>query len=388
MTTPVVLSLNGNVAASPTATGVINFTLSGNATVTALGNATVAGSGSFTLTSLTATTPLVANATFTFAPGDTLAMTVRVPAGVVIPALGDPGSATGNATIIGGTGKYEGATGSFPSLTGTGMATSLTTATIQVNGNGTVTVPAPPPPAINAGGVISASAYGGFAEIAPGSWIEIYGTGLSTTTRSWASADFTNNGLAAPTSLDGVKVTIGGQSAFVAYVSPNQVNALVPSNIGTGPLQLTLTNSRGTTPPYSITVRSLKPGLLAPQSLLTSGRQYVGALLPNSETLRGTPSNPARSGETLVIYGVGFGPVTPEVNAGVVSSALNSLVTKPQFLFGGTPGQVSYFGLAPGFTGLYQFNVEVPAVAANTALPLTFDVGGTAGTQTLFIAVQ
>jgi uncharacterized protein (TIGR03437 family) len=43
--------------------------------------------------------------------------------------------------------------------------------------------------------------------------------------------------------------------------------------------------------------------------------------------------------------------------------------------------------LAPGFTGLYQFNVVVPASPGNGAVPLTFTVGGVAGTQTLYLAV-
>jgi hypothetical protein len=38
--------------------------------------------------------------------------------------------------------------------------------------------------------------------------------------------------------------------------------------------------------------------------------------------------------------------------------------------------------------GLYQFNVIVPPVAAGDRVPLTFDLGGTAGAQTLFAAIR
>jgi uncharacterized protein (TIGR03437 family) len=48
---------------------------------------------------------------------------------------------------------------------------------------------------------------------------------------------------------------------------------------------------------------------------------------------------------------------------------------------------VPYSGLAPGFTGLYQFNVVVPATTGSGAVPLTFTVDGAAGTQTLYLAV-
>jgi uncharacterized protein (TIGR03437 family) len=56
--------------------------------------------------------------------------------------------------------------------------------------------------------------------------------------------------------------------------------------------------------------------------------------------------------------------------------------------FGTTAATLSYYGLAPSFTGLYQFNVVVPSVAANNALPISFSLGGVKGSQTLYIAVQ
>ncbi len=121
--------------------------------------------------------------------------------------------------------------------------------------------PAGFPPSISAG-VFTLGAYGGSTVIAPGTWIEIHGTNLAGDTRSWNAGDF--NGNTAPTSLDGTSVHIGSQSAFVEYVSGTQVNALVPSTIGSGPQQLTVTNSSGESAPYLITVETLQPGLLAP----------------------------------------------------------------------------------------------------------------------------
>jgi uncharacterized protein (TIGR03437 family) len=50
--------------------------------------------------------------------------------------------------------------------------------------------------------------------------------------------------------------------------------------------------------------------------------------------------------------------------------------------------QLPYYGLAPNFVALYQFDVTVPAVADNDLVPLTLSLGGVAGTQTLFTAVQ
>ena len=66
----------------------------------------------------------------------------------------------------------------------------------------------------------------------------------------------------------------------------------------------------------------------------------------------------------------------------------NSLLLPFQVFFGGTRAAVNYAGLAPGSVGLYQFNVIVPDSAAGAAVPLTFALGGTAGQQVLYTAVQ
>ncbi len=112
-------------------------------------------------------------------------------------------------------------------------------------------------------GVISASAYGGFSALAPGTWMEIYGTNLANvTSQTWGSADFKGN--AAPTALGGTTVTIGGQPAFIDYVSPTQVNAQVPSNIAPGSQPVVVTTPGGSSAAYSIAVNATEPGLLAP----------------------------------------------------------------------------------------------------------------------------
>jgi hypothetical protein len=113
---------------------------------------------------------------------------------------------------------------SFPATTCTGVSTcgpgpvGLTAgATIAGPVTGTVSTT----PQIRANlGVINAGAYGAFTSTAPSSWIEIFGTSLTvgTSGRLWAGADF--NGDNAPIALDGTSVTIGGQAAFVEYVSP------------------------------------------------------------------------------------------------------------------------------------------------------------------------
>jgi len=89
-----------------------------------------------------------------------------------------------------------------------------------------------------------------------------------------------------------------------------------------------------------------------------------------------------------VIYGIGFGEVTPNIAAGEIVTQSNRLSSDLQILFGPTPAELSYFGLAPNFVGLYQFNVVLPNVPDGDLVPLTFNLGGVPGTQTLFTAVH
>ena len=245
------------------------------------------------------------------------------------------------------------------------------------------------PPSINPGGVVSASAFGAFTSIAAGTWIEIYGGNLASDTRGWTAADF--SGINAPTSLDGTKVTIGGESAFIDYISPGQVNALVPSDIPAGSEQMTVTSPAGTSAAYSITVNQVEPGLLAPPSFNINGVAYAVAIFTDGAyalptgAIAGVNSRPAQPGDVVTLYGVGFGPVTPAIPAGQLVQQLNMLSLPFQLSIGGAPASLLYYGLAPDFTGLYQLNVMVPSIAPGNPA-LTFSLNGTAGTQVLYIA--
>jgi uncharacterized protein (TIGR03437 family) len=246
-------------------------------------------------------------------------------------------------------------------------------------------------PSISSGGIVSAGAFGGFTSISRGSWIELYGSVLGGDTRSWATSDF--NGSIAPTSLDGISVTVGGQSAFIDFISPGQVNALVPFTVPTGPQPVIVTTPAGKSAPSTITVNALEPGLLAPASFVVGGVSYaVGIFADGTYDLppggiTGVASRRAKPGDVLVLYGVGFGAVTPAIPAGQLVQSSNSLATTALFSVGGIPATTTYAGLAPGYTGLYQFNLVVPNVAPNDAAPITFTLGGTAGTQKLYLAI-
>jgi uncharacterized protein (TIGR03437 family) len=255
-------------------------------------------------------------------------------------------------------------------------------------------VPAGPgTPAISAGGVISASGFGAFPTIAPGTWIEIYGTNLAADARLWAASDF--EGANAPTALDRTAVTIAGENAFIEYVSPGQVNAQIPSDIPPGTQPLVLSNATGISSAFNVTVVGSQPAFYAPPQLSVGGNQYIGALMLDGKTFVGPPgafpgitSARAHPGQTITLYGVGFGAVNPPTLAGQVSPLSSEVYSFPVISIEGVQVEETYKGLAPGSVGLYQFNIVVPAVNSSDTAAVTLNINGVPGTQTLVTSIQ
>jgi uncharacterized protein (TIGR03437 family) len=123
-----------------------------------------------------------------------------------------------------------------------------------------------------------------------------------------------------------------------------------------------------------------------------NSKQYVVAQFPDQTfvgptgLISGVPFRPAKVGDTIVIYGIGFGPVNPATAAGTITGAANTLASQPNFRFGQVQAKLAYSGLTPGFVGLFQFNVVVPTVTPGD-MPLNVDVGGVPLNQNLVITV-
>jgi uncharacterized protein (TIGR03437 family) len=255
------------------------------------------------------------------------------------------------------------------------------------------TTTAAAPPTVAPDGVVSATAFKSSAVTSPGSWLEIFGANLSPTTRAWEGSDFTGN--TAPTALDNVSVTVGGKSAYVAYVSPTQLNVLVPEGVAIGAgVPVVVKSPAGESQAASVNTADIAPELLSPSSFAVGGRQYVVATLPARDgsityvgptgAIAGVNIRPAEPGEVITLYGIGFGPVTPATPAGSIATQTSSVTNPVTVQFGSTPATVQYAGLAPGFVGLYQFNVQVPNVLAGD-WPLVVSVNGTPVAQNLYI---
>jgi len=219
-------------------------------------------------------------------------------------------------------------------------------------------------PTVNEGGAVTVTGFGGFPTAAPGSWIEIYGTNLATTTREWAGGDFIDG--AAPTSLDEVSVTVGGQRAFVRFVSPGQLNVQVPATVPTGGPQPIVVTTRGQSgPAMMLDLQRLAPGLFAPPAARQGPAQFVVPVRPSTgqliATAVGFPLVEAIPGETLLFFGVGFGRVDSTVPiAGQVVTGAPRLIAPVTFKIDDVNAEVTFAGLVAGSLGLYQFNVVIP----------------------------
>ncbi len=253
--------------------------------------------------------------------------------------------------------------------------------------------------------VNSASAYGGYPYFASGSWLEIYGSGLAdpndprltaaVNPAQWTSADF--NGVNAPTALDGVSASIDGAAAYVWYISPGQVNVQAPEDSVTGSVAITVTNCQGQSPAYPLTLQPLAPGMLAPANFTANGNRYMVAtftsdgayvLDPAFGASLGVTSRPAKAGDLIIAYGIGFGGVTPAILPGVIAEQANNLTNPVSFSFGSAAAALPYSGLAPAFVGLYEFYITVPAGLANGDNPIHVMQNGNPLPQNLYLTIQ
>jgi uncharacterized protein (TIGR03437 family) len=258
---------------------------------------------------------------------------------------------------------------------------------VTVNGVATNTVDLP------ALGVSSAlNAASGGANAAAGSWVAIYGAGLSLTTRTWQPSDFSGNTL--PTTLDGVSVFIDGKSAPVYYIGPYQLNVIAPAGTATGPVPVEVITPNGTfnttltLEPYApafFDSQIYDPGAVLPAAVFAEPGPYGPVYLAGSPP-SGT-QGPAKSGDTILLFGTGFGPTSPPVDPGQIVQTPAPIpdLSQLQVLVGGVPATVLYAGIT--YAGEFQLNVQLPTLP-NGNQPITAEIGGVSTQSGLSIPIQ
>jgi minor extracellular serine protease Vpr len=159
-------------------------------------------------------------------------------------------------------------------------------------------------------------------------------------------------------------------------VSPSQVNVQVPWELAgqtSAVIKVNISETTGQT--YTLPLAAYSPAFfefpLNGQSLLAARDTSFNLI---------TPAHPAIRGQVVLLYANGLGPVTNQPANGDVAPANPLAETKsiPQVTIGGQPATVEFHGLAPGYTGLYQLNVDVPAGTSPGLQPVVVTIGGVA----------
>ena len=186
--------------------------------------------------------------------------------------------------------------------------------------------------------------------------------------------------------LNGATVQFDGISGFVFYTSSSQLNLQVPWELqGKSSTAVTVTANSITSLPQAVAVGLADPGIFS----LGAPQGGQGAIV----TLAGIvvdANSPAHAGDYLEVYANGLGAVsnTPQTGAVALAIPLSGMISYPTVTIGGVPAPVIFAGLAPGFIGLYQVNLQVPqGVAAGDAVPVVLSTGAIAS-NTVTISVR
>lgn len=302
-------------------------------------------------------------------------------------ALGKATIANGSATLtVSGTqclnvGAHS-ITGVYSGDTADSASTSSALAlTISPNG-------ATGSPVITTGGV--APLYSSVSTIQSGSWISIYGCNLAATSSFWGNTP------TFATSVGGSSVSIDGKPGFPWFVSPGQINVQVPNDATIGPVSVTVTTALGTSNAVTATLAAIAPALLlngdyshalgVVPSANNTGAQGGGAydfLGPANGSL-GYPTKPAAKGQTILLYGVGFGPTQTTASAGTASVTASFITSPITATVGGVSASV---GAAIVAAGEYQINLTIPSNAVSGDQNVVITVGGVTA-PTAVVSIQ
>ena len=221
-------------------------------------------------------------------------------------------------------------------------------------------------PSFTAAGLVNAAS--GQTVLAPYSICSLYGTGLLLNGAVTATG---HNEM--PYSLAGVTVLFGTIPAGLFYVSPSQINLLVPNSLTPGSYSITIIRDGLASQPVAVNLQEVAPGLFA------SPPGFAMALHADGRSV--SESSPARPGEVVVFYGTGLGRTDPDPADREIASSAGVIVhfADFQFLVDGVAidaVRVEYAGVAPSSAGLYQVNVRLPDNLPATNPEIRISVAG------------
>jgi uncharacterized protein (TIGR03437 family) len=307
---------------------------------------------------------------------------------------GGPGftiNVDGSSFVNGATVQWNGNNRSTLFISPTRLQAAISAIDIATAGKATVTVMNSAPaaglsapatfniviliPEINTSGVLNGASFKG--EVSGGTIVSLFGSNFAFSEQSASIVPL-------PFTLGGVRVRLNGNDAPLFYISPSQINFLMPFEmLRQSQVSVTAVAPNGqTSAPVGLNLSMFAPGLVTINSQGT--RQGAVLIAPGGElaapvgSVSGRSSRPVRRGEYISIFCTGLGDVTnqPASGAAAAASPVSTTLAAPAVAIGGVTAFVAFSGLAPGFVGLYQVNVLVPANAlTGDAVPVVLIIG-------------
>lgn len=419
-----------NVTVAGVAAGPFSITLTATAPAVPTVNASGTGLGAFydskgnEITFTNPATPEETLTTFASGLGSTSPATPTGPSTAGNPAATLPTVTVGgvNCTVLGAVlypsttvaGVYQvnfivpasGVQGTAPVVISTGGLSSPNTVTLPIAGTSSV---------------VNNASFANPGTIAPGSIASIFANGLG------SAITLETSGVFPSTTSEGLQITFNGIPAPIFHVIPptapgfsssGQIDLLVPDTLPTtGTVNVQLTTSTADYANYTLNMAAASPGLYRFTDPKTSN-QYAIVQFANSAWVdlpvtatsdiglpacaASTPATtqcgqPANIGDYLVIYLTGLGLATVNGNPTGATlpvgqnppangSTLYETPTMPTVTIGGVAATPLFSGLAPGFAGEYQIDVQVPAgVASGDSVPLVVTMMGQKDTANISI---
>ncbi len=272
-------------------------------------------------------------------------------------------------------------------MTVTAFAPPLPPVTVQASGLAQAN---PSAASIYSGGVVNGASFAKGAALAPGGIVSIFGANL-------AQSSLGSSSLPLPSLLAGATVTVGGIDVPLFYSSSGQINAQLPFELtpNSQTQVIVRTVPPGASAPIATVPEPISIGVSSPGIFTINAAGQGAILLANSSifaapagSIPGASAAPAVRGQYISIYCSGLGAVVNQPPTGTAAGGTSTTIASPVVTIGGLAANVSFSGLAPGFVGLYQVNVQVPSgVTPGGAVPLILTMNG-AVSNTVTIAVQ
>jgi uncharacterized protein (TIGR03437 family) len=328
---------------------------------------------------------------------------------LVLAPIGTPAAALGaNLIVNGGAEAGPNAAPDSPAGYVPGWSTRDGISVAPYGGAGWIATSSPGPP--DRGVNLFCTVYGGGTmyqaagqPVAPGSLVAIYGT-------NFASVSAAASAIPLSTTLAGLSVTFNGIAAPIVAVAPSvkagsqmvdQINAIVPWNVPSGPVPVVVTRNQVASAPVNIQIAATSPGIFY---IATDGAGVNRPLVYNNNdntfsypsgifgsNLNSRPASISK--DTVVLWCTGLGAVTATPSDGAPATNASGqfvesdTVVKPVVMVGGRQANVLFSGLTQ-YPSIYQVNISLdPGTPTGNAVPIQVQMNGVTTTDQLKIAV-